>query len=41
MGGFGVGICVYGGGEREPCTIPDEMCVWEGECEGGGGGGGH
>lgn len=35
MCGFGVGICVYRGGEGEPCTIPDEMCVWEWESEGG------
>jgi hypothetical protein len=30
-----VRICVYRGGEGEPGTIPDEMCVWEGEGEGG------
>ena len=33
MGGCRVGVCVYREGEREPRTIPDEMCVWNGEGE--------
>ena len=28
-----VGICVDGGGDGEPGAIPDEVCVWEWECE--------
>lgn len=38
MSGGGVGVGVGRGGERQPGTIPDEMCLGEREGRLGGGG---
>ena len=40
MGGGGVCVGIYRGGEGQPGTIPDEVCLRDREGEGGGGGGG-
>ncbi len=33
MDGFRVRIRIYRGGDGQPRAIPDEICVWEWECE--------
>jgi len=40
MGGGGVDVGVYCGGEGQPGAIPDEMCLRDREGQGHGGGGG-